>query len=211
MLIGIVGLAGSGKDTIGQFLIDQHSFQKDSFAAPLKNSCCEIFGWSQDMVEGSTSKSRAWREEPDPFWSKVFGQPTSPRMILQNVGTNIFRNNLHHDIWILSLKRRLLSKLDNTNIVITDCRFPNEIHTLKELGGIIINVRRGKTPEWVDDAYKANAGDPNAKDRMKHKWKIHESEWAFMGHPVDHIIHNDGDFDTLKMKINALLFEGPGI
>ena len=35
MLIGIVGLIGSGKDTVAQRLVAQHGFKRDSFAKSL--------------------------------------------------------------------------------------------------------------------------------------------------------------------------------
>ena len=36
MLIGIVGLIGSGKDTVAERLVQQHGYIKDSFAKSLK-------------------------------------------------------------------------------------------------------------------------------------------------------------------------------
>ena len=38
MIIGICGLIGSGKDTIADYLIRKHNFQKISFADKLKDS-----------------------------------------------------------------------------------------------------------------------------------------------------------------------------
>jgi dephospho-CoA kinase len=37
MLIGLVGLIGSGKDTVAEFLVKEHKFQRDSFAKSLKD------------------------------------------------------------------------------------------------------------------------------------------------------------------------------
>jgi len=36
MLIGLVGLIGSGKDTVAERLATQHGFERDSFAKSLK-------------------------------------------------------------------------------------------------------------------------------------------------------------------------------
>ena len=38
MIIGICGLIGSGKDTIADYLVEQHNFQKMSFADKLKDA-----------------------------------------------------------------------------------------------------------------------------------------------------------------------------
>jgi dephospho-CoA kinase len=47
MLIGLVGLIGSGKDTVADFLVKYHEFQRDSFAKSLKDAVRAIFGWDR--------------------------------------------------------------------------------------------------------------------------------------------------------------------
>jgi shikimate kinase len=152
MLIGLVGLKGSGKDTFAKTLIEEYGFIKDSFAAPLKDSVASIFGWDRDLVEGASSESRAWREEKDEYWSEVLNTKVTPRGILQIIGTEVFRDNLHEDIWVKSfIKRNQNSK---NNIIMTDVRFPNEMQAIKDLGGIIIYVRRD-TPTWLERLLEA--------------------------------------------------------
>ena len=65
MIIGIVGLIGSGKDTMADYLVNVHGFRRDSFAATLKDAVSAVFGWDRDMLEGRSRSSRAWREQPD--------------------------------------------------------------------------------------------------------------------------------------------------
>ena len=69
MIIGICGLIGSGKDTIADHLVDDHSFVKLSFADKLKDSVATMFDWNRDLLDGKTEQSRKWREQMDPFWS----------------------------------------------------------------------------------------------------------------------------------------------
>ena len=69
MLIGLVGLIGSGKDTVAERLVSHHGFVRDSFAKSLKDAVSNIFGWDRNLVEGNTKESRAWREQPDTFCS----------------------------------------------------------------------------------------------------------------------------------------------
>ena len=38
MLIGLVGLIGSGKDTVAERLVSHHGFKRDSFAQSLKDA-----------------------------------------------------------------------------------------------------------------------------------------------------------------------------
>ena len=68
MLIGLVGLIGSGKDTVAEQLVKQHNFKRDSFAKSLKDATANIFGWDRALLEGHSKESREWREQPDRFW-----------------------------------------------------------------------------------------------------------------------------------------------
>ena len=68
MIIGLIGFAGSGKDTIAEYLERCRMFNVDSFASNLKDAASVIFGWDRLMLEGKTKESREWREMPDKFW-----------------------------------------------------------------------------------------------------------------------------------------------
>ena len=146
-IIGICGWKSAGKDTIGNWLTENKGFTKDSFAKSLKNITAALFGWDRKLLEGDTPESRQWRETPDHWWEQHLDWPNhkgskisprfTPRFALQYLGTEIFRDCLHPDIWVLSLKRRLLNK---DKVVITDCRFVNELQMIKELGGILVWV-----------------------------------------------------------------------
>jgi hypothetical protein len=106
MLIGLVGLIGSGKDTVAERLVTDHGFKRDSFAKSLKDAVGNIFGWDRLMLEGQTTESRAWREQPDAFWSEKFGRPITPRWVLQHFGTEVMRGNMLDSIWVDSLVAR---------------------------------------------------------------------------------------------------------
>ena len=56
MLIGLVGLIGSGKDTVAERLVSHHGYVRDSFAKSLKDATASIFGWNREMVEGNTKE-----------------------------------------------------------------------------------------------------------------------------------------------------------
>ena len=81
-LIGICGLIGSGKDTVGQILVDEYGFTKISFAGTLKDMTAVLFDWDRDMLEGTTPETRAAREILDPFWSDKLRRDWSPRIAL---------------------------------------------------------------------------------------------------------------------------------
>ncbi len=80
----------------------------------------------------------------------------TPRWVLQYWGTEVCRNNFHTDIWVASVENKLRQTTDN--IVITDCRFSNEVLAIKNAGGITCRVERGPRPDWYDDAVNLNKG-----------------------------------------------------
>jgi len=202
MIIGLIGFIGSGKGTVGELLAADHGFVQDSFAAPLKDAVSNIFGWNRVLVEGTTPESRLWREAPDEFWSKAFGRPFTPRLALQLMGTEAGRNVFHQDLWVASLLNRCNQRVGST--VITDVRFKNEVATIQKAGGVVVRVRRGDEPVWFDDALFANQGSQDALQKMK-QLGIHQSEWDWIGCPMNHTIYNDGTLADLRDNVRHLV------
>jgi hypothetical protein len=89
-------------------------------------------------------------------------------------------------------------------VVISDCRFPNEIEAIKKAGGKIYWVQRGDLPAWYEDALSANQGNNVGLNSMKMK-KIHASEWAWIGCKFDGIIDNNGSIDELYDRSKGLV------
>lgn len=203
MIIGVCGFIGSGKDTVADYLVNFHEYRRESFADSLKDSVAAVFGWDRTLLEGRTKEAREWREQIDPWWAKRLAMPTlTPRWVLQYWGTEVCRKTFHDDIWIASLENKLRSSQDH--VVISDCRFPNEIAAIKQAGGIITWVRRDNLPDWFDIAVMANRGDNVAINEMKIRG-IHASEWAWIGTDFDHEFDNNGTLDQLYQQISDLL------
>lgn len=208
MIVGICGLIGSGKDTIASYLIDEHGFRRLSFAESLKDTVAAVFGWDREMLDGVTKSSRAWREEVDPWWATRLNIPNlTPRMILQNWGTELFRNHFHDEIWVASVERKLSKTQDS--IVITDCRFANEVDAIHKSGGIVVRVKRGQDPSWYDAAVAYNSGPKHMgwalARRELEDAKVHASEYSHCGLNFDVVIENDSTIDELHKKVNNLL------
>lgn len=211
MIIGICGLIGAGKDTIADYLVNIHQFKRESFAHTLKDAVAAVFGWDRELLEGRTRQSREWREQVDPWWAERLGLPDlTPRWVLQYWGTEVARKSFHDDIWIASLENKLRKTRDD--VVISDCRFPNEIRAIKNAGGIVIRVVRGPDPEWFDLAKNVNAGESGylwrlAKNELE-KYKIHASETAWAGTEFDAVIDNNADgLDNLYRQIKDLVLD----
>lgn len=185
MLIGLVGLIGSGKDTVAEQLVKQHNFKRDSFAKSLKDATANIFGWDRALLEGHSKESREWREQPDRFWSEKFGKEVTPRWILQYFGTEVCRENMLDSIWVDSLVARYRGE----NTVISDTRFVNEINTIRKQGGKIVLIKRGEIP---------------SREEMQASG-AHQSEWDWIGCKFDYEISNNGTLQELYTSVDDML------
>jgi hypothetical protein len=187
MLIGICGLIGSGKDTVAERLITRHGYKRDSFAKSLKDAVSSMFNWDRKMLEGNTSESRAWREQPDKFWSKKMGKEVTPRWVLQYFGTEIMRGQMYDSIWLDSC----LGRYKGDKTVISDTRFQNEIKTIKAHSGIVVLVKRGELP---------------TREEMQ-KQGAHQSEWDWMGSKFDYIIENNSSIAVLNANTDQVIHQ----
>ena len=201
MIIGLVGLIGSGKGTVAQMFAQQGCIE-DSFAAPLKDMVTSIFGWPRELMEGDTVESRDFRETPDLYWGRKLGIPNfTPRLALQLIGTDVLRRHFDSDIWLHSLEYRLKTRKQSNCTVISDARFRNELDLIRDLGGKVIWVQRGELPEWWTTA--CDAHDNAVAEKIMHtKYRdVHESEWNWAGCKVDYIIKNNSTMDNLAVQV----------
>lgn len=202
-VIGLVGFAGSGKDTVGQYLVENYGFTSIAFADPLKDCLAAMFGWDREMLAGRHPDSRVWREEVDTWWANKLGIPHfTPRFAMQNIGTDTMRRTFHDQIWIINTEKRILEATGP--VVITDGRFANEIRMMRRLGGKVYRVKRGPDPVWMDVAHNANQGDAIAVKQLNEVFKVHQSEWAWVGEELDGSIRNDGTLEDLHERTEAI-------
>lgn len=194
-VIGVCGFKGSGKDTFSNFLVNEHKYVKLNFASALKDILSTIFGWPRELLEGDTKESREFREKVDEWWAnKLSIKDLTPRMMLQMVGTDLFRVHFHDSIWVSIVEKQILKLLDGgSKVVISDCRFPNEISMIKKLGGILVHVER-VTPSWFTEYKKG-------KD-IEEALKLHPSEISWIREDFDFVISNDyKTIDELYKKL----------
>lgn len=209
MIIGITGLISSGKDTAADYLCRFHGFKRMSFAGALKDAVAVIFDWDRELLEGSTKASREWREQVDPWWAIRLNIPyLTPRWVLQQWGTEVARKSFHNDIWVASIENRLRNI--NDNVVITDCRFLNELEAIKRIGGLTVRTHRGEDPYWLPVAMRYNnTDDPTMKeilgDLLINEYKIHASEYSSVGLKYDYHLNNNGTITELHKQIESII------
>ena len=175
MIIGMAGKAGSGKDTSADYLIEKYGYERLAFADNLKDMCMYAFGLTNDqcydqdqkeekfdtpMVLGVKqmakiiefiqfkNKFRLTHREAYDLNMIVLEKVTfsTPREILQYVGTQVLRDNVRDD-YHLELVRRIIKERKLKKVVITDARFENEREAIKSWNGVVAFVDRKTNKE----------------------------------------------------------------
>lgn len=130
-LVGLVGKAGSGKDTLADQMATD-GWEKVAFADALKHMCMDYLGLSHDDAYTQEGKMRMNAD-----WGMT------NRAILQKVGTEAMRDGFDKDVWVKILMIRVRKMLsEGRKVVITDCRFDNEAQMVEDMGGIVVEVVR---------------------------------------------------------------------
>lgn len=162
-IIGLTGLAGSGKDTVADLLTVHSGFVKVAFADALRLEAADAFNIDvrhftfRDTKELPLRCLALARCLSAPFVERMqmhhalAGQvldleaPRSPRQIMQWWGTE-YRRAQHTAYWLqrmMATLNTLLRERTAAGIVVTDCRFSNEVDLVRlSYGGEIWQVLR---------------------------------------------------------------------
>ncbi|BDR25853.1 hypothetical protein GBBBJNDB_00035 [Pseudomonas phage Callisto] len=211
MIIGTLGFIGSGKNTVAKYLVENHNFIQDSFAAALKDLLSSTFSWDRTLLEGTTPESRRWRETTDTWWATKLGIPNfTPRYAMQYIGTDVLRMHFNDNLWILTLEKRLESFIQNNkNVVVSDVRFKNEYNMLKQYGTKFIYVEN-IIPEWYNIALDLNTSDYTDKEKQNIIENsslngVHISEWDWVGLGYDEKIINNSTLEELFLTVDSII------
>jgi hypothetical protein len=143
MLVGITGPAGSGKDTVADYLVREHGFVKLSFAGPLKAMLA-----AAGMPEPA---DRALKEHMVPGFTFTW------REAAQTLGTQWGRA-LDPEIWVKVVEQRLLSAAPSARYVLSDVRFENEAAMIRRCGGTVLHMTGRAADLGVNAAHASEAG-----------------------------------------------------
>jgi len=175
-IIAFCGPMKSGKSTAAIHLERHHGFKRMRFAQPLKDMLRAI-GLDNDELDGD------FKSRPS---NLLCGQ--TPRHAMQTLGTEWGRQCIHPDFWAnlwkLDVEDRMrYGKLNGHPLAIVndDLRFPNELNVIKDIGGIVVRIKRS-----------GHEYDPS-----------HESEAHEL--PSDYVIENNGLMSELFDKLDRFL------
>jgi hypothetical protein len=180
MLVGLCGLKNSGKDTVGAYLVKNHGFERRAFADKLKESAAALFDiepWQLDEWKndpGFTVQIRQLRTTKTPKQSHM-----TIREMLQRYGTEAHRDIFGEDFW-LDATLPVQGFYAGRAIVVTDCRFENELERITLLGGHTVYVDR---PAPLEE-------------------NPHRSESVLL---ADYTLVNDGTIEELYQRVEKML------
>lgn len=196
MIIGISGFKGSGKGTVAKVL-EEYGFVRMSCSGPLKDMVSMLFSWPRYLLEGDTEESRRWREQPSREWQHLSGhgifssdEVITPRLVLQRIGTDLFRNSVHSEFWILLLQRKVemmhsSSQREGTlfrGVILDDARFLNEL----SICDLTILVQRYDVSE-------------------EELQEMHSSEKEHLSFPFDIVLSNRSTLSSLSEQIEKVV------
>lgn len=168
LIIGLGNKARQGKDFAGHVMARQAAY----------------FGMNA-RVYGFADALRS-------YCRVAFGMREKDARLLQIVGTDIFRK-MDPDIWV----RVLMDTIDEQQpdvAIITDMRFPNEFHAIRDREGYTIRVSRVTS---LGDPWVSNDRDPN-----------HPSETSLDGYEMDYELKAvSGDIYGLTARATDLFDE----
>ena len=150
-IIGLTGLAGSGKDTVRSYLQEQHAFAGMAFADPIRSMLAALLrevGASEDWMT-----DRLLKEGTIPALG------TSYRHLAQTLGTEWGRS-VNPEFWLRIAQARLevMREAGVKCVVISDVRFLNEAHWISSEGGQV----------WRIDRPQAEAVRPHQSELISH-------------------------------------------
>jgi hypothetical protein len=133
--IGLSGWAKSGKDTVAQYLVENHGFTRISFADPMRDALLALDPYVPYMgLYMRLSGVIHFRG-----WDNAKRDVPEVRELLQRFGTEVGRNMFGQNFWVEQAIERATRY---EKVVFSDCRYTNEADAVKSVGGVMWRVSR---------------------------------------------------------------------
>jgi hypothetical protein len=233
-----------------QAILNSQDWKIKKFADKLKDIVCLLLNCTREQLEDREFKETELGEEwkiktisyidgnkqvivnPTPYQElnikskypsscDISINKLTPRLLLQKIGTDLFRYQLHPNCWVnatmvdykgekdlrekIGIPREL--PLIYPNWIITDVRFPNEAQAIKDRGGIIIRVNR---PRYCVNCTLKNLESQDCFDCIVYQedyHHFHQSEIALDNYEFDYVIDNNSTIAELIEKVKEILIK----
>lgn len=148
-IVGLHGVARSGKDTVANVLVAKEGYKRLAFADALRDVLYALNPLVLPQARLKTIVDSVGWDEAKTMYPEV-------RELLQRMGTEAGRDILGKNIWVDVVMRQIREQPDQ-KFVITDVRFRNEVEALFAYGPdafLVRIVRPGVNPvnSHVSDA-----------------------------------------------------------
>lgn len=182
MLIGITGLAGSGKDTVADYLAEKYGMRRLAFADPLREMVSDI-----DPIVGVLGGEVVRYTDVVERLGYRMTKDTFPevRRFFDALATGTIRNKVDKDFFVEETMRRVRV---GGSAVISDVRFANEKRAIKSFDGGS-GIRRGTIIRVIRPGLESLG---------------YESE-QIDDYLVDHTVINDGTIEELYERIDQVV------
>lgn len=172
--IALVGKMGSGKDAAARLLVERQGYTRVAFADPLKQMVIEAdpivkyepAGFGPVPIHLSNVLQRMSFENAKRAYPEV-------RRSLQRIGQGA--RKIDPDYWVRLALAKIDSLPEGAPIIVTDCRYPNEIQALRIRGFRSVRVISGR----------------------QNNSSTHESETALDQYLTEFVVINNGTLDEL--------------
>lgn len=194
-IILLSGWSGSGKDTVADYLVARHNYKKFAFANPLKNLAAELYKFPRELADSQEGKQQLW---PVGYSKKTIRQILIDLALFDKL-------RFGDDIYANEIATQIAKESPDSNIVISDTRYLNEISVILEFAikekhqfeVWRISFRdRDESPvddisEHILDTYRADVYISNPGDSLENLYSIVE----------DVLSHSQNANDVLKCDV----------
>lgn len=180
-LVGMVGFAGAGKDTVADILTDD-GWTRIAFADVLREALYRL----DPLIPCGSQVHRLSYLVDRMGWDRVKREMGEPRPLLQRLGTEAGRDLLGENVWVDAGMEKAAA-VDGP-VIVTDVRFENELAAIRQRGGTVVYISRPGHGAVNDHPSERLASEFDSRERLP-----------------DVRINNDQSIDVLASTVRELL------
>lgn len=190
-VIGLLGRAGAGKDTIADYLEIEYGYNRVAFADSIKCVLEDVsVAVGGDLGYPYMRGTPEWRLAWDRLKRKSGCEYV--RSMLQGLGQSMREHSGPH-VWTNAVMDKILASKSDEKWVVTDVRYPNECDMIEDIG-------------WAWDVraelWHVSRASGSHMDHVS-ECNIEDLSWAHGAR----VLSNDGNLDDLHASVDEFMLE----